>query len=561
MLYASVVNPSIQFQARRVMSGKLMKNIIIACSIAFIPVLGLPGCDNPPPSVPSASPEISQTAPADAAANHAQPEKHDIAWFDGSVDQAFELARERNKPLFLYWGAVWCPPCVEIKQTVFKSPQFIAQSRLFIPVYLDGDTERAQVYGEKFDTKVYPTMIVFSPAGEEVTRLNAGIDISSYNTVLELSLDNMRPTHSLVGTALRDPESLNDEELQQLAYYSWYDGKALPEDTSPELFNTLHSVAADRNPEASARFYLQYLAMLSVAREGGDAGNVQKADPGPLMAILRSPDLLVACWDYLIVPENLIAAVDGDAATIEGLRSQWASALRDNRHDDRLTTKNQVYAWRPYLVFYYQDDEAKARPLPEDVIAAIRTDGEAAAESVAGTHARQSVINTVSNVYVLAGMTEDARALLTAEIEKSGTPYYFMGSLAELEEQEGNESEALEWRMNGYQASQGPATRIRWWASYVEALTRLAPEEQQRIVRTSMEIFDPSNGMEEFFSGANFRNLSRANTSLREWDRDQQPQASALGEYRASLQSLCNQQAQDSPEHIRCTSLLGPTSS
>jgi thiol-disulfide isomerase/thioredoxin len=538
-----------------------VKNIILSCSISLLPLLGLPGCDKPTSSVPSESPEISQTAPADAATSHAEPEKHDIAWFDGSVDQAFELARERNKPLFLYWGAVWCPPCVEIKQTVFKSPQFIAQSRLFIPVYLDGDTERAQVYGEKFAAKVYPTMIVFSPAGEEVTRLNAGIDISSYNTVLELSLDNMRPTSSLVETALRDPGSLNDEELQQLAYYSWYDGKALPENTSPELFETLHSVAADRNPEASSRFYLQYLAMLSAALEGDEAGSVQKADPEPLMAILRSPDLLMACWDYLIVPENLMAAVDGDAAAIEGLQNQWASALRDNRHDDRLTKKNQVYAWRPYLVFYYQDDEARARPLPEDVIEAIRADGEAAAESVAGTHARQSVINTVSNVYVLAGMTDDARDLLTAEIEKSGTPYYFMGSLAELEEEEGKNSEALKWRMKGYQASKGPATRIRWWASYVQALTRLAPEDQQRIVQTSMEVFDPSNGMEELFSGANFRNLSRANTSLGEWDRDHHPQASALGEYRASLQSLCKQQAQDSPEQTRCTSLLEPTSS
>ena len=538
-----------------------MKKTILTWSIILILPLFVAGCDKPPSTAQAVPRETSSPAPAAEPASVAPAEEHDIAWFDGSVEEAFALAREQNKPLFLYWGAVWCPPCVEIKQTVFRSPRFIAQSRLFIPVYLDGDTERAQVYGDKFDTKVYPTMIVLNPAGEEVTRLNAGIDISSYNEVLELSLDSMRPTSELVEAALRDPGSLTDAELQQLAYYSWYDAKALPDDASPELFNTLSATAADRNAEASARFYLQYLSMLTEALEDDGTAAVNKANPEHLRTILQSPELMVACWDYLIAPENIMPAVDGDEATIENLQNQWASALRDNRYNVRLSTKNQVYAWRPYLVFYFKHDETKAHPLPQDVIAAIRTDGEAAAASVAGTHARQSVINTVSNVYVLAGMTDDARALLTAEVEKPGTPYYFMSSLAELEEQEGNPTESLSWHMKAYQASKGPATRIRWWASYVQALTRLAPEDRQSIVQASLEIFDPSNGMEKFFSGANFRNLSRANTSLMEWDRDRYPVTSALSEYRAGLQNLCGQQPQDSPEQTRCASLSGPTTS
>jgi len=127
--------------------------------------------------------------------------------------------------------------------------------------------------------------------------------------------------------------------------------------------------------------------------------------------------------------------VGGEETVIESLQNQWATALRDNRHHERLSTKNQLYGWRPYLVFHFQGDEEKARPLLAEVAAAIRTDGKAADESVAGTHARQSVINTVSNVYVLAG---------------------------------------------------------------------LAPGDS---LQTSMEIFDKSKGMEEFFSGANFRNM------------------------------------------------------
>ncbi|MET5116234.1 thioredoxin family protein, partial [Burkholderia pseudomallei] len=44
-----------------------------------------------------------------AAAPHA-PEHlpPGIAWRQGDVDAAFADAKRTNKPLFLYWGAVWC---------------------------------------------------------------------------------------------------------------------------------------------------------------------------------------------------------------------------------------------------------------------------------------------------------------------------------------------------------------------------------------------------------------------------------------------------------------------
>jgi thiol-disulfide isomerase/thioredoxin len=323
--------------------------------LAFlIALLALSACDRPPVAEQTDTTEAAEVMPSALLAPEAKPVKQEIEWFDGSIDQAFALAQAENKPLFLYWGAVWCPPCVEIKQTAFKSQQFIAQSKLFIPVYLDGDTERAQVYGEKFDAKVYPTMIIFNPAGEEVTRLHAGIDISAYNSVLELSLDSMRPTRALVDVALQDPNSLTDAELQQLAYYSWYDGQALPEGTSPELFNILSITASDRNPPASARFYLQYLTLLTSALE--EDKTTETADAEKLTAILESPKLLLASWDYLIVPEAIIPAAGGDIEVIESLQNRWAAALRENRHNERLSTKNQLYGWRPYLVFHFEGD-------------------------------------------------------------------------------------------------------------------------------------------------------------------------------------------------------------
>ena len=52
--------------------------------------------------------------------------------------------RRPNKPVFLYWGAEWCPPCAQIKSTIFNKREFQERTRLFVPVYLDGDTPSAQ---------------------------------------------------------------------------------------------------------------------------------------------------------------------------------------------------------------------------------------------------------------------------------------------------------------------------------------------------------------------------------------------------------------------------------
>ena len=538
-----------------------MKNRTPPIILFSLLALALAACDRSEPTaaepnlrvaeeveaLPEETPEPATTVDDESSA---LPGNGEIHWFDGSVEQAFVKAKAENTPLFLYWGAVWCPPCVEIRNTVFKDPRFIAQTRLFLPVYLDGDTGRAQTWGDRFSTKVYPTMIVFNPAGEEVTRLHAGIDISAYNTVLGLSLERMQPTSELVQAGLEDAGSLKDADFQQLAYYSWYEDQALPEGANPALFLSLSEAAAPGNPEASARLYLQYLVMLAGRQEtAGKPGQAR------LREILASSNLVFASWDYLIMPEALLPAAGGSEADLDALKTEWAAVMRDSRHQEGLSTKNQLYGWRPWLVFHFEGDENRSRPLPEQVREAILADVDAAAKSVAGTHSRQSVINTASNVLMLAGLTNDARALLKREIGQSKTPYYFMGSLALLEYRDGNEALSLDWRQKAYKASEGPATRIRWWASYVQALTLIAPENMETIRATAMFPFDESHGMDEIFSGANFRNLKRAAESLDTWAAEYHPDQPVLADFHTAIDSACAVQATDSTERSNCLTL------
>jgi len=99
----------------------------------------------------------------------------EIAWVRPTavtdVDRTFEQAKTASKPVFLFWTAAWCPPCNQVKSTIFTRPEFIAKSRSFVPVYVDGDTPSGQALGKRFSVSAYPTMVLLRPDGSEITRL------------------------------------------------------------------------------------------------------------------------------------------------------------------------------------------------------------------------------------------------------------------------------------------------------------------------------------------------------------------------------------------------------
>src|SRR5665647_1398404 len=145
-----------------------------------------------------------------------------IAWVKptgANIEPIFAQAKAANKPVFLYWGAVWCPPCNQIKATVFKRQDFIERSQLFVPVYLDGDTPGAQKLGAQFKVRGYPTMILFKPDGTELTRLPGEVDATRYMEVLGLGLAAGSSVKQSLASALGGAP-LTPVAWRLLAYYS-----------------------------------------------------------------------------------------------------------------------------------------------------------------------------------------------------------------------------------------------------------------------------------------------------------------------------------------------------
>ncbi|MGV5608523.1 thioredoxin family protein, partial [Burkholderia pseudomallei] len=482
-----------------------------------------------------------------------------IAWRQGDVDAAFAEAKRTNKPLFLYWGAVWCPSCNQVKSTIFSQQAFKSRSSFFVPVYLDGDTENAQKIGDRFKVRGYPTMILFRPDGTELTRLPGEVDLDRYMQALSIGLNASHPFKRTLAAALKDGARVTPDEWRVLADYSWDTDGDLPV-PGERVAATLQALARHARADHANAQALRLDLKAAVSAAAGDPpqqGDVDKAAAAAAVRdALRDPKRARADYDVLVAaPAEVVAYLaGGDAAARALLAKQYDAALARLSTDASLAAIDRTMALHGRVRVARLD----ARPgalLPPALAGAVRRQTASAVTESTNVYGRQAVVSEAADTLTDAGQFDAADALLKAELVRSPTPYYFMSGLAANAKARGDRAAALDWYRKAYEAASGPATRLRWGAAYFANAVDLAPDDAAQIRRIANDVLTQASQTRNAFYGANRRALTRVVTQLAHWRQRGAHDAAAQAVVK-QFEGVCGKLPVGDPQVGTCEGLL-----
>lgn len=530
-------------------------------------VVALSACTKKADPVPV--PKTSATPPVVAVASAGEPHEGAIAWRRGDVDAAFAEARAAKKPVFLYWGAAWCPPCNQMKATLFNKREFVERTQFFVPVYVDGDTPAAQKLGTRFSVSGYPTMVLFTPDGTEITRLPGEADPERYLQVLALGMNSARPVGATLKTALGDGRGLTQDDWRMLAWYSWNtdDQQLVPTAKVPATLQALASRCPVDFADVKARLMLKTAAAL------GDEPSDQKGTPPTLdrKAALRQLEAVLSKaasardnFDMLTnaMPEMVRATTAAGSPERRRIVDEADRALKLLAADATLSNTDRLGATvaRVQLATIEvkpagPNDPAAPVTLSDALKAEVRDEVARADRESKDPYERQTVINSAAYLLTSAGMIDASDALLTAELTRSHSPYYFMLDLASNAKKRGDKAAAIAWYAKAYDAAKGPATRLQWGVTYVNALVDLSPTDADRIEGAAHQVLGEVEPVPESFDGRNRKSLSRMATKIAGWNQGDAHEAQAMRIADASRQ-LCGKLPESAPERARCGELL-----
>ena len=202
--------------------------------------------------------------------------------------------------------------------------------------------------------------------------------------------------------------------------------------------------------------------------------------------------------------------------------------------------------------------EAGKDPLPAPLLGQVRAAVAQADRETTDPYARQSVISAGADVLAEAGLLDESDRLLTSELARSHSPYYFMLGLAANAKKRGDRAAAVDWAQKAYNASEGPATRLQWGGAYIRTLIELAPEDSARIeAAVTKVVAELPPGPDTFFE-RNRRALENIGRQLAAWNKGGRHNAS-LTRIRAQMAAVCTTLPAADPARATCNGVLRPS--
>jgi protein disulfide-isomerase len=401
-----------------------------------------------------------------------------------------------------------------MKQTLFKDPTFIAETRNFIPVHLDGDAKDAQIWGKKFGIRGYPTVIVLLPDRTEVTRLDGGSTVSALTDVLKIAAKRTISTEELLKRA-ESPASLSTDDWRLLASFDWTDDPKHFGDLKKGAAFVGHLADIAPDPAMKRRFTLTSLLM---ANDNADVATLTAEERAKVRAILP-----VVLANYDEVKANRQALSDGAAPLILGLPDpgeqqalsrKLISALDKLAADDSVPLGDRLSTADAEVAL---SKAANGGKVASGVMVKVRERVAMADKAATDPSMRQAVMPDAGELLADAGDNVGAEKLWEAELPGAVAPYYYMLDLAHLAEAGKDNKAAIGWLKQAAEAAQGPATRIQWAILYSNGMMRMAPDDKVAVADSAGMVIDALGRNDSGYAERTEKRVATWSRKLREW--------------------------------------------
>lgn len=420
--------------------------------------------------------------------------KNGPKWFEGSVEEAFKVASKENKPLFIYWGAIWCPPCNQIKKTIFTKSEFISEAQNFVSVYLDGDLPAAQKWGDHFGTVGYPTMMILSPAGQELYRMPYGLKAPEYAALMKSVREGMQDIAGLLAKKAK-----TKLEWDILAKHSWGQERTLKPD--------FYELSVSCQGSYCDHFFLNAMSEES-EREKREIRHLEYYQKG-LLNILKAPAVVSRNLEFTIFAIDEVLPKFFEGARREEVVKLWSTAVSPLIDNPALTLDDRLSS----LLAVIKLQTLEGEKVSAELQGMVRRKVGWADMNAKDKMERQAVMSTAVYLLMKVDLLEEAKKLALSELKKSTAPYYFMSYLASIEKKQENNEASLKWSREAWQSATGHATRFQWATSYLIDALKFKKFDVSEVQSDYKQIVGEVLAADDAFSGRNrarFKRLVRA---------------------------------------------------